>query len=272
MIATEILQRKGARKAQEIPKEVQELLNKGVIETVNLTEWLAVNQSQLIENQFPQMDLNQLIQPSIQKIKNQKKPTAMSTTKVVGEVLANHCQDQNSHQLIIGTLLKQTSDVLRSYASYIVALHPVWTIREKLEQSRSIVADTHFGVREIVWMALRPEIEKELIHAVDILADWTPNDDENIRRFTTEVSRPRGVWCKHIDQLKEEPEIALPILEPLKSDPAKYVQDSVSNWLNDASKSRPDFVVDLCSRWLQESPTKETEKIVKRARRTLDKK
>lgn len=34
----EIQNRKGARKAQDIPQHVRELLNKGEIQTVNLTE------------------------------------------------------------------------------------------------------------------------------------------------------------------------------------------------------------------------------------------
>jgi 3-methyladenine DNA glycosylase AlkC len=61
------------------------------------------------------------------------------------------------------------------------------------------------------------------------------------------------------------------ILEPLKSDEAKYVQDSVGNWLNDASKTRPDFVLDVCARWEKESPTKATKYITQKAKRTLDK-
>jgi len=104
------------------------------------------------------------------------------------------------------------------------------------------------------------------------LTEWAVDGDENIRRFTTEAARPRGVCCKHIDQLKEQPELALPLLEKLKSDPSKYVQDSVGNWLNDASKSQPQFVIDLCERWEKESAAKETQKIIKRARRTIDKK
>jgi 3-methyladenine DNA glycosylase AlkC len=61
------------------------------------------------------------------------------------------------------------------------------------------------------------------------------------------------------------------ILEPLKSDEAKYVQDSVGNWLNDASKTRPDFVLQLCEKWAKESPTKATNYIIQKARRTLAK-
>jgi 3-methyladenine DNA glycosylase AlkC len=55
----------------------------------------------------------------------------------------------------------------------------------------------------------------------------------------------------------------------LKSDKAKYVRDSVGNWLNDAGKTRPDFVVQLCKRWENESDTKETKYITKKALRTL---
>ena len=119
-------------------------------------------------------------------------------------------------------------------------------------------------------MALRPVLDAQLPAAIQLLAQWTSHEDENVRRFTTEATRPRGVWCAHIQALKEQPELALPILEPLKSDAAVYVQNSVGNWLNDASKTRPDFVSALCANWLTSSPTAATKKIVKRARRTLD--
>jgi 3-methyladenine DNA glycosylase AlkC len=55
----------------------------------------------------------------------------------------------------------------------------------------------------------------------------------------------------------------------MKSDKAKYVQDSVGNWLNDASKIQPEFVIDICKKWEKESPTKETAYIIKKALRTI---
>ena len=105
----------------------------------------------------------------------------------------------------------------------------------------------------------------------EILSKWTNNEDENIRRFASEATRPRGVWCEHIEELKQNPELGLTILEPLKSDKAKYVQDSVGNWLNYASKTQPDFVKNLCEKWKKESPTKETAYIIKKALRTIEK-
>lgn len=269
----EILNRKGARKAQDIPKEVLSLLNKGQIETVNLTEWLAIDHSKLINAVFPGMGIEKDKIESIAKsIARQKKPSAMNSTKLVGSTLYDlYGQSKNLDQ-IFDQLSHHLSDSIRCYAPYLIGLNPTLTIEEKLSRSQKLVGDPHFGVREVIWMALRPEIDQHLVVSIQILREWTTSKDENIRRFTTESTRPRGVWCKHIEQLKENPALALPILENLKADHSKYVQDSVGNWLNDASKSKPDFVIELCEKWQNESPTKETKRIIKRARRTIDKK
>lgn len=272
-ITTTILNRKGARKVGDIPQEVLTLLNEGKIETVNLTEWLGTDHAKLVTTVFPTIGIDQdKLEKIISEIGNQKKPTAMSTTKLVGALLYQQYGGTKMLDEIFEQLSRHLSDAIRCYATYLVGLDEKLTIGEKLEKAQPLVADKHFGVREVVWMALRPSIEKELDRSIEILSNWTSNSDENIRRFTTEATRPRGVWCKHIEALKEKPQIALPILEALKSDNSKYVQDSVGNWLNDASKSQPEFVIECCDRWMEESSTKATAKIVKRARRTIDKK
>lgn len=271
MVNHEIKNRKGARKVQDIPENVLQLLNKGSIPTVNLTEWLAVDQSELINNTFPQIGLKTAIDPIVKALGEQKKPSTMGSIKLIGPLLYEYCHQSKTLDTIIELLSAHTADTIRCYATYLIALNTDLTISEKLDQARKLIADKHFGVREIVWMALRPEIEKSLEESIEVLSKWTSDPDENIRRFTTESIRPRGVWCKHIEVLKENPELALPILEPLKSDTSKYVQDSVGNWLNDASKSKPDFVIGINKKWKMESPTPETEKILKRALRTIEK-
>lgn len=270
MVSEEIKNRKGARKAQDIPKDVMYLLNAGEIETVNLTEWLAVNQIELIKHTFPEIGLKETIETITKAIEQEKKPSTMSLIKLIGLHLYQYGYQSNSLESTIKLLSNHQSGTIRCYATYLIALNTDLNISEKLEKSKTLIADKHFGVREIVWMALRPEIESNLKESIEIMSEWTNNQDENIRRFTTESTRPRGVWCKHIEALKEHPELALPILNNLKSDTSKYVQDSVGNWLNDASKSQPDFVIELCKKWKKESPTKETEKITKRALRTIE--
>ena len=267
----QIKKRKGARKILDIPDEVLVLLNKGKIETVNLTEWLAIDQVELIENTFPEIGLGDSVKGLNEAIFQLKKPSTMSCIKTVGSTLYQQCVTKNNLREAIGNLSAHQSDTLRCYATYLISLDQKRSLKQKLDESISLIADKHFGVREIVWMALRPEINQHLDEAIELLTKWTTHKDENVRRFITEVTRPRGVWCKHIERLKVQPELALPILESLKSDNSKYVQDSVGNWLNDASKTQPEFVKKICTKWTKESPTKETAKIVKRALRTINK-
>jgi 3-methyladenine DNA glycosylase AlkC len=105
--------------------------------------------------------------------------------------------------------------------------------------------------------------------AIESLVGWAEHVDANLRRCASEVTRPCGVWCAHLTRVKAEPQLALPILEPLKSDGSKYVRDSVGNWHNDASKSQPAWVRRVTSRWRKESKTPETAYIVKKALRTI---
>lgn len=263
-----VIKRKGARSTKDIPADILQQLNTGEIETVNLVEWLAVDQKLLLKNLLEQHTRTDYLNPVLTKIDQLKKQTVNTINEAIGtEIFVQSTKSNDKEFLAI--ISNHRADLIRCWATYAIGKNESLNITETLAQIQPFAADKHFGVREICWMAVRPKITQNLTRSIEILSGWTTNKDENIRRFTTESTRPRGVWCEHIETLKQNPELGLPILEPLKSDKARYVQDSVANWLNDASKTQPEFVRELCIRWETESNTKETKQITKRALRTL---
>ena len=266
-IMTEI-KRKGSKSTKDIPKEILGQLNRGEIETANLVEWLAVDQRTLLENLLTQNDRKNYQKPIFEQIDSLKKQTVNTINEAIGTGLFEQATKHKDSDFL-QTISIHQSDIVRCWATYTIGKNASLDIKQKLQKIQPFSADKHFGVREISWLAVRQNIAQNLNESLAILATWTTNKDENVRRFACEATRPRGVWCEHIEELKQNPELGLTILEPLKSDKAKYVQDSVGNWLNDASKTQPDFVKNLCKRWEKESDTKETKYITKKALRTI---
>ncbi|OZI11184.1 DNA alkylation repair protein [Bacillaceae bacterium SAS-127] len=266
-----IIDRKGATKAANIPEQVLNLLNLGEIESVNLTEWLAVDQRVLLKKVLPAAGLSEHLDDLLFKLEVANMMNGMKAIRMIGENLYEILQkvDGETADQTFSLLANHRSDSVRCWAAFIVGSTMDVEVKELLVKIRKFVADHHFGVREIAWMAVREALAKELEISIKLLKEWTNDSNENIRRFAVESIRPRGVWCKHIERLKKEPQTALPILEQVKSDESKYVQDSVGNWLNDASKTQPEWVLSVCDEWEKVSDTKETKRIVKKAKRTI---
>jgi len=273
-IPDSILHRRGARKIDDIPGEVVELLHKGYLQTANLTEWLAVDHTALLRNVLEELDLRRDSASMIQRLQDRNEKKIMKIIPAIARewltLLEGKPEEERTR--INETLAAHLSDSVRCWAAYMIGLDENLSLDKKLARIRPFAADLHFGVREIAWMSVRDAISNDLAKAIDIFSSaWVRDDDANVRRFAIESTRPQGVWAKHIAELKTNPAIALPLLEAVKSDPAKYVQDSVSNWLNDASKTNSEWVVQVCETWLEASNTKETKRIVSRAQRSLAK-
>ncbi len=262
--------RKGSRSIKEIPATILEQLTKGELESANLIEWLAVNQIDLLTNILTQLGKLHYLEPVSKSVDILKKKTVNTINEAIGTALFELAY-KDGDAIFLYQMANHHSDSVRCWAIFSVAKNTNLSLAQLLDGIQPFAADKHFGVREISWIALRPIIAQNLKESIMLLAKFIAHSDENIRRFAVEITRPRGVWCHHIETLKQNPHLAISILEPLKSDSAKYVRDSLGNWLNDASKTQPDFVKNTALKWLKESPTKETAYVIKKALRTIDK-
>jgi 3-methyladenine DNA glycosylase AlkC len=264
-----LLARKGAARIALIPPEVLDALNDGRVPTVNLNEFLALDLARLTRNVAKHIGIDPDSEHIVDMIGMLPAFKPIKRHSHVARALYELTRERDDRDRIAHALASHPSDVARSWASQWVMFSDL-TLPRKLESVRRFAADPHFGVREMAWMAVRDEVAGAVDVAVSLLQPWVHDPDENIRRFASELTRPRGVWCAQIEALKAQPWIALPLLEPLKADPSRYVQNSVANWLNDAGKTQAEWVHDLCERWEAKSRTAATAYIVRRARRSFD--
>ena len=261
-------QRKPAGRIAEIPKEVLAVLATGQLETKNLVEWLAVDRWKLFENIRREMNI-EIPSATLKELKTELQgASAFKASMAIGQRLSASVQVADP---IWRSMTAHTSDIVREWSAIIVGFSSL-TFPKKLAWIKPLADDANSGLREIAWLALRADVLRDPLGSIRSLVPWTGSRQERLRRYASEITRPRGVWTTHIAVLKKEPELGLPILEPLKEDESKYVQDSVANWLNDASKSYPDWVREVTDRWQRESDSIHTQYIVRRSLRTLNKK
>lgn len=265
-----LLGRKGAARIALIPPEVLQALGDGLVPTVNLNEFLALDLARLARAVAGHIGLDADAERLTDTLAMLAAFKPMKRHEHVARALYDMTAARADRDAVAHALASHASDVARAWATQWVMFSGLG-LAGKLASVRRFAADPHFGVREFAWMALRDEVVAAPDEALGLLLPWVRSRDENIRRFASELTRPRGVWCAQIEVFKAQPWRALPLIEPLRADASRYVQNSVANWLNDASKSQPQWVDGLCERWARESAAPATAYIVRRARRTLQK-
>ncbi|GMX64173.1 hypothetical protein Elgi_05360 [Paenibacillus elgii] len=173
-ISDVILQRRGARKAADIPESVIQLLQRGELQTVNLTEWLAIDHLKLLQHVLCQLELHKESDEMLSGLERLDRKKIMSTIPAMARnwlrLLDRMPEKENAR--IFHALACHRSDSVRCWAAYMIGLDERLTIMQKLTGVRPFAADSHFGVREIAWMAVRESISNELWQALDILHEW----------------------------------------------------------------------------------------------------
>ena len=258
--------RTGARRMSEVPPEVLVQLANGSHETVNLMEWLAADMGRLARSVARDIQGAELRDALIDVADRMQGAGVISRLKLAGAAIARSTRlpDEDYHRLA-----HHRSDLVRQWACYAVNDGSLaMPLAARLTATLPFAADANMSVREAAWMAFRPHLAAELDSGLKLLLSASTSEDANVRRFSVEVTRPRSVWGAHIERLKREPGLASALLENVRTDPSRYVQLAVGNWLNDASKTRADWVEALCAQW-SDGRNRHTDFMVRRGLRSI---
>lgn len=246
--------RTGARRPDLVPVSIRCDLECSRIETANLMEQIAMSLVALAESAFPEAPPHAALAD----------PRFLHRMRAGGHVVLSYLGVERLNELV-----EHPSDTVRAWGALAVGLAPCLDLADCFGRVRPFADDAHFAVREWAWLSLRPKIGQDLIGSIDYLTTWAMDPSPRIRRFAIEATRPRSVWGGHLPLLKTSPNVALPLLQAVAGDRDRYVQDAVSNWLNDASKTKPDWVIEICTEWSRAHPTPDGERMRRRALRSI---
>ena len=119
---------------------------------------------------------------------------------------------------------------------------------------------------------MRPLIKKYPEASLKILYDWSKDDNERVRRLSSECLRIRLPWAKKLYTALEYFDAYVEILTNLKNDKDKYIQKSVANNLNDLYKENPEKFHEIVNKWQEGQISKECEWVIKHGSRNIGKK
>lgn len=131
----------------------------------------------------------------------------------------------------------------------------------------SMQALKRFTKRSSSEFAVRTFIKLDPGRMIEQMREWSKDDNEHVRRLSSEGCRPRLPWGEALTMFKSEPGPVLKVLEQLKEDPSIYVRKSVANNLNDISKDNPLIVIEIVRQL--KGVNKYTDWILRKGCRTL---
>lgn len=104
-----------------------------------------------------------------------------------------------------------------------------------------------------------------------ILLDWSTDENERVRRLSSECLRIRLPWAKKLYTALEYFDQYFEILSNLKDDKDKYIQKSVANNLNDLYKEKSEKFYEIINAWEKEEMSKECRWVIKHGSRNVAK-
>lgn len=157
------------------------------------------------------------------------------------------------------------------FGSFIFAPLGEYIVRNGLREQYlrlSLTALRELTMRFSMEDAIRPFINTFPDKTLAELSQWTKDGNYHVRRLVSEGTRPMLPWS---GRLTIDPQRVVPFLETLYADPTRYVTRSVANHLNDLSKTNPELVLELCTKWQKEKKQTPAELawLTKHALRTL---
>jgi 3-methyladenine DNA glycosylase AlkC len=232
-----------------------ELLDSGVAQSRTHVEQMAMSPTALLRRAFPSLSFDERQFEALPFI---------TRLRVTGSLLRSE----------YGPDLDQVdrcwvSDTVRGWLAMSIASDEERSLDQVIRDLLQYARDDHFAVREWAWLAARPVVCRRPQAALEVLADVVQSTDPRERRFAIELTRPRSVWGSHIREFKVAPEQAAFLLNAVRCDSSGYVRTAVGNWLNDAAKSRAEWVTALTDAWLEDCDCPATAAIVRRGRRSL---
>ena len=147
-IPEQVLKRKGSTTTSGVPKEVRTLLDLGHIETVNLAEWLVVDQESLARNVFQKENWGFLLQPLEESFGLLKIKTAPKKMEVLGMVLAQGFSTKAQFENALRSIIEHRSDIVRSWACFMIGKRSELSLKESLKRIQPLAADRNISVRE----------------------------------------------------------------------------------------------------------------------------
>ena len=118
---------------------------------------------------------------------------------------------------------------------------------------------------------MRPILENFPKESMKLLKSWSLDENERVRRLSSECLRIRLPWAKKSYVALENFDDYVEILENLKNDKDKSIQKSVANNLNDLYKEDKDKFEYIIDKFSNGDISKETTFIIKHGSRTKNK-